>query len=130
MDLVQSMGKQNKQVTTIFLPEMISAVDMLNKTREVCGIKAENKFIFANTQMGHQNAWQVLNSMAHKAGCNKPELISSTRLRKYLATVCQVVIQSCNNRNDISIGILFTPHCQCVHVGILYSFLCQFRFCP
>ena len=90
MDLVQSQGKHNKKVTMIFSPEMKGAVQTLIDTRDRCGIKKNNKYIFANTADGHLESWQVLQKMAEEAGCTQPKRISSTRLRKYLATVCQV----------------------------------------
>ncbi|KAL5003937.1 hypothetical protein ScPMuIL_017393 [Solemya velum] len=32
-----------------------------------------------------------MNKLAHEAGCEQPNLVSSSRLRKYLATVCQIL---------------------------------------
>ena len=90
MDLVQSQGKQNKKVTTIFSPEMKAAVQTLIHTRFEYGIHKDNKYMFANLSLGHLDHWQVLQKMAVNAGCSQPKLVSSTRLRKYLATVCQV----------------------------------------
>lgn len=92
MDLVQSQGKLNKKVTTLLTPEMVAAMQALLDTRVQCGVNTTNVFIFANSAKGHLNPWQVLNAMAKRAGCKQPALISSTRLRKYLATVTQVGI--------------------------------------
>ncbi|KAJ8313142.1 hypothetical protein KUTeg_009308 [Tegillarca granosa] len=47
--------------------------------------------MFANKCNGHLDAWQVLQAEALAAGCAKPKLITSCRLRKYMATVTQVL---------------------------------------
>ena len=90
MDLVQSRGKQNKKVTTLFTPEMRIACDILVEYRQECGILANNPYLFANSALLYLNQYQCLTHMAKEAGCDSPNLVTSTRLRKYLATVCQV----------------------------------------
>ena len=102
MDLVQSQGKQNKKVATIFLPEMVRAVDTLIDTRVSCGINPTNKYIFSNSAGGHLDTWKVLRTCAELAGCEKPELISATRLRKYLATVCQIMMMTESEKTLLS----------------------------
>ena len=92
IDLIESMGKINKKVTTIFLPEMISAIDLLLATRNEAGISPSNEYLFPNYVEGHLNGWQTMNRLAVKAGCAQLNLISSTRLRQYLATVCLVSV--------------------------------------
>ena len=92
IDLIESMGKINKKVTTIFLSEMISAIDLFLATRNEAGISPSNEYLFPNYVEGHLNGWQTMNCLAVKAGCAQPNLISSTRLRHYLATVCQVSV--------------------------------------
>ena len=90
MDLIQSRGKQNKKVTTLLTPEMKAACEALIEHRHECGILKENPFLFANSALRHLNQYQCLTGMAKEAGCDSPNLVTSTRLRKYLATVCQV----------------------------------------
>ena len=88
--MVQTLGKQNKKVPILMGQVEIKAIETLINTREQCGIKAGNKFVFANSAEGHQDSWKVLQKVARMAKCKNPALLSSTRLRKYLATVCQV----------------------------------------
>ncbi|WAQ98579.1 hypothetical protein MAR_022952, partial [Mya arenaria] len=91
MDMVQSQGKMNKKVATLMTSEMVSAVDILIACRTQCGIRESNKFIFANQKDGHLSTWQSLRDMVNQAGCQRPELINSNSLRKYIATVCQIL---------------------------------------
>ena len=88
--MVQTQGKMNKKVATLLTTEMVSCIDALIACRSQCGVTATNKYIFANQKEGHLDTWQILRQLAVEAGCQKPELISSNTLRKYIATVCQV----------------------------------------
>ena len=69
---------------------MVEALDVLGQHREACGIKPENKFLFASTGFGPIQTWKTLHAVAVEVGCSKPELINSSGLRKYIATVVQV----------------------------------------
>ena len=88
--MVQTQGKQNKRVPILLLPEMVAAIQVLNASRQIVGILPDNPYVFANTTNGHISSWMALNATAKEAGCEQPNLVSSTRLRKYVATVSQV----------------------------------------
>ena len=87
---MRTQGKQNKRVPILLIEEVVSALEKLVKYRGECGIKEENPFLFPNTELNALDSWQVLQNVARAAGCKNPSLISSNKLRKYLATVCQV----------------------------------------
>ena len=91
MDMVESQGKQNKRIHILLTEDMTTAIDALITYRRTSGIADENRFIFANQGKGHVNAWQVMQDLAIKAGCEAPKRITATRLRKYVATVTQVI---------------------------------------
>jgi len=93
LQLVETQGKQNKRCPVLLTDTMIAALDTLEETRTDCGISASNPFIFASlgSQDSQINSWHAMNKMAQEAGCKQPHLISSSRLRKYLATVCQIL---------------------------------------
>ena len=82
----------NKTVPTLLTTKMVDAIDALNKTRADVGIPAENKYLFPNRGKGPLQIWKILQTVASEASCNNPELISSSRLRKYIATVAQVML--------------------------------------
>ncbi|KAH3860905.1 hypothetical protein DPMN_023828 [Dreissena polymorpha] len=75
------------------MQDMVTAIDTLKDTNMNCGIRANNMFVFACSDQldSHTNAWYAVNPLAHEAVCQHPDLISSSRLRTYLATVYQVL---------------------------------------
>ena len=92
MDCIQTQGKLNKKVMTLLLPRMVKAIDALIAMRSQCGILDENKYLFPTSSMGAQQSWKTLTSLAVEAGCENPLAVTSTRLRKYMATVSQVIL--------------------------------------
>ncbi|KAL3870155.1 hypothetical protein ACJMK2_038238, partial [Sinanodonta woodiana] len=64
LDIVQTQGKQNK---------------------------VRNPYIFTTHGEGYISTWQVMQIASKASGCQQPELITSSRLRKYIATVAQVI---------------------------------------
>ena len=66
-------------------------MDLLVKTRNEQIFAQGNKFFFAsNSEDGHLHQYKVLARVAHEANLDKPDLVRSTKLRKYLATMAQV----------------------------------------
>ena len=93
LDMVQTQGKLNKRVPIVLTEDMQTALCNITKYREYAG-DTTNKYVFSSGEKGFLNAWQVINKCAKLAGCQQPNLISSSRLRKYIATACQVVQRS------------------------------------
>ena len=91
MDLVQVPGKRNRRVPILITPEVGQAMQLLVDTRSRCGIAEENSYFFAtDSKDGHLDSWLVLHNMSISAGVASPRLITSCRLRKYVATLAQV----------------------------------------
>jgi len=91
MDMVQVPGKRNRRVPILITPEVGIAMNVLADTRRQCGISQHNRYFFAtDSSDGHLNTWLVLHNTAVAAGVEKPRLITSSRLRKYVATLSQV----------------------------------------
>jgi hypothetical protein len=99
MDMVVSAGKSRKNVEAYILlpPDARVGIDLLNKTRAKVGVPSANPYIFArmfaNTPMDGHTELQELASAC--PGLQYPERISSTHLRKYIATVSQVCTALC-----------------------------------
>ena len=93
LDMVQVRGKRNRRVPIVLTPDMTSAVHTVIEQREKAGIPDDNKYVFATRGEGTINAWTVLHECAKEAGCANPELVSATRLRKYVSTISQVSIK-------------------------------------
>ena len=91
MDLIQVPGKRNRRVPILITPEVGRAMQLLFELRDRCGIPVRNKYFFAtNSDDGHLNTWLVLHTHALAAGVETPRLITSCKLRKYVATLAQV----------------------------------------
>jgi hypothetical protein len=94
MDLVVLSGKSRKNVQAFLLlpPDCQSAIILLNSTRSDVGVPVCNDYVFArlnaNTPLsGTTDMRDVANECPL---LEFPERITSTTLRKYIATVSQV----------------------------------------
>ena len=94
--MVEIIGKRGKKVPVILTAEMTRSIDLLIKTREAVAIPEKNPFVFArpNRQsLQCMRAWDCLRNISMQ--CQPPLLnpanITSTKLRKYIATISQVL---------------------------------------
>ncbi len=86
------LDKRRWQVPILLMDETINEVRRLLETRDSVGVHAQNKFVFARMyqdSLVHLDGWKTVNTVALAASLEKPELISSTRIRKELATTLQ-----------------------------------------
>ena len=92
--LVHVRGKRGRQVPILLTEEFVEAIDCLNSTRQAVGVSENNLYVFATPSRNSKNpirGYQCLSNITKCiAGMEKPELIKSTKLRKYVATVAQV----------------------------------------
>ena len=71
-------------------------MDVLVETRSEVGINPENPYLFATTgngSLGHLRPWECMRKVvtSDELKLEKPEAVTSTRLRKYVATVSQIL---------------------------------------
>ena len=93
IDLVHIPGKKSRVVPMLIMPNIKVAMDQLVSTRQENHLSSENSYFFASSSTGgHLSQFKVLARVAKDAKLNKPELVRSTKLRKYLATMAQVSI--------------------------------------
>lgn len=87
------LGKRRRQVPILFTEETIAAIRLLIATRSKADISEDNKYVFARQQesTNHISGWEAVRSVASKASLSKPQLITSTRIRKELATTLQLL---------------------------------------
>ena len=74
----------------LFTSETVAAVSCIVKNREIGGVCQNNKFVLKRQYQGsvnHLDGWQMVKIVASRASLYKPELMTSTRIRKELATV-------------------------------------------
>lgn len=91
IDLINIPGKRSRPVPMLLLPLVREAMDTLVHVRQKESFCPENKYFFASdSPNGYISQWKVLSEMSRRAQLQKPELMRSTKLRKYMATVAQV----------------------------------------
>jgi hypothetical protein len=81
-------------VPIILTPEVKRAIYVLNKARDKAGVHSDNPYIFAgnnNDSMEHIRGCQALKNVVRHVQLKNPEQLSSRKLRKYVATVSQIV---------------------------------------
>lgn len=91
---VEVRGKRGRKVPILFQVNVKESVDLLIKTREDAGISPRNPYIFARPYYGSQENMRGCDSLkryAESCGAKHPENITSTKLRKHVATVSQLL---------------------------------------
>ncbi|KAF0303913.1 hypothetical protein FJT64_024170 [Amphibalanus amphitrite] len=91
MDLVEVLGKRKRRVPIILAPFMRNAMDLIVRMRPRMSLRG-NPYIFAKAKSkSYVPGWAAIKSACGTCDPKKPELITSTKIRKYLATVTQVL---------------------------------------
>ncbi|XP_070193306.1 uncharacterized protein [Littorina saxatilis] len=91
VDLVQIPGEKSRKVPMLITDDVKKGIEVLNAHRETVGIPSTNPFCFASrSASGHLDSWQAMNLISQEASLTHPELMTSTKLRKYNATVSQL----------------------------------------
>ena len=94
MDMVVCAGKslKNNDVYVLLPPDCKKAVDVLIKYRNEVGVPMENPYLFARMQANTPLSanTELLEFATNCPGLQYPERITSTCLRRYIATVSQV----------------------------------------
>ncbi len=94
MDLVYIRGKRGRKVLILMDKDVVKAIATLISHRDAVGVVPENKYVFAAPTRGSKKYLRgpdCLNSIVGKCNLRQPGLIKSTKLRKYIATVSQVI---------------------------------------
>ena len=96
LDLLQVIGKRGRIVPIILTKDVKEAIDLIVKKRQEVGVSADNKYVFARPNQHSQSyvrGWDSLKEILGQVGdLERPDLITSTKLRKYIATVAQVCV--------------------------------------
>ena len=93
-DMVEISGKRRKKVPVIITEDVKSGIMVLNRTRDEGRVYKDNEFVFAMNN-GKSNkslrGHDVITNVCSKIDLKEPRLITSTNLRKYVATISQLV---------------------------------------
>jgi len=92
LKLVEISGKRNQTVPVLLTPDAVRGIDAIVAIRDTVGIDPQNLFLFARcTGLNSVDPFAAIRKVAQCAGAARPELIRGTKLRKYMATVSQVL---------------------------------------
>ena len=85
---VEIRGKRSRKVPVLLTPDMIAAMDLLMKSMKECQVHKENVYMFARPGvLSHYRGSDCLRKYAKQCGAKNPEALTSTRLRKQVATL-------------------------------------------
>ncbi|XP_072400855.1 uncharacterized protein [Diabrotica undecimpunctata] len=105
-------GKRGRGVPVLFSPEVQNHIDVMLKHRSNF-ISDDNPYLFGRP--GYQTpicGYKTLSKIVSRSGVKNPRAITSTRLRKHLATITQVFSMTENDLEQLS---TFMGHTTEVH---------------
>ncbi|XP_057707363.1 uncharacterized protein LOC130926131 isoform X2 [Corythoichthys intestinalis] len=91
-DRVEIRGKRSRMVPVLLTPSMISAMEFLVNKRNDCQVDTKNVYLFARPiVLSHYRGCDCLHKFANQCGAKHPEALTSTKLRKQVATLSTVL---------------------------------------
>ncbi|XP_072039275.1 uncharacterized protein [Amphiura filiformis] len=97
---VEIVGKMEKTVPMLLTNSMKDRLDKLMKYRKAAGVHNDNPYFFANESLSYRRGTDCLRVHGEACGAKNPQLLRSTKLRKQLAVVSQVMSLE-NNELDL-----------------------------
>lgn len=94
MELLYIRGKRGRKVPVVLTKDVINSIHQLIATREAVGVKKGNTYIFAaptRDSLCHLRGHDCLSNVAAQCELKNPGVIKSTKVRKYVATVSQIL---------------------------------------
>ena len=92
LDRVEIEGKRGRKVPVLFTKRLCNQIDCLVKTRSAAGVLDSNQYLFAQIKsLNPQKSSVCLRRFAIESGAKHPQSLTSTKLRKHIATMSQVL---------------------------------------
>ena len=91
---IEIVGKRGRTVPVILTNEMKKWLDLLVQCRGTAGVNTNNNYVFARANYGslnHIRGSDCLRVFSKDCGAKEPKLLRSTKLRKQIATLSQVL---------------------------------------
>ncbi|XP_036397441.1 uncharacterized protein LOC118786486 isoform X2 [Megalops cyprinoides] len=110
---IEIRGKRGRKIPILLTPAMQKGIELLKQKREACEVPPENIYMFARPNaLSHYSGSDCLWVFAKECGAKYPKALSSTKLRKHVATLSKVL-----NLNDTELDQLadFLGHDIRVH---------------
>ena len=92
LDMVEIMDKRERKVPVILTSEMTRSIDLLIKTRKAVAIQERNPYVNRQS-LQYMRAWDCLRKFSTQCepSLSNPANVTSTKLRKYIASISQVL---------------------------------------
>ena len=100
---VEIKGKRGRKVPILLTPETVASMELLVRTRRNCDVLDENPYMFGRPQtLSYIRGSDVIRQIAHSCGASHPKALSSTKLRKHMATMSKVLNLKDNEMDDLA----------------------------
>ncbi|XP_023821816.1 uncharacterized protein LOC110013576 isoform X1 [Oryzias latipes] len=100
---IEIRGKRGRKVPILLTPEVVTSMEILVKTRFKCGVPDDNPFFFGRPDaVTYFRGSDVIRHTARSCGAKHPEALSSTKLRKHVATMSKVLNLKDNEMDDLA----------------------------
>lgn len=100
---IEIKGKRGRKVPILLTPDMMSSMDLLVNTRRNCEVLDENPFMFARPQaLTYIRGSDTVRQVAQSCGAKQPEALSSTKLRKHMATMSKILNLKDNEMDNLA----------------------------
>ncbi len=109
---IEIVGKRDRLVPVILTTQMVEYIDILIESRPS---SIASTYLFARPGVGATTPHRcsdALRKFAHSCGATCPERLTSTKLRKHIATMCQLLNLK---KNELDIIAKFMGHDIIVH---------------
>lgn len=89
---LETKGKRGLKVPILLTPEIEKMTELLVKHRQECGVPPDNRYFFAipKTSQSYYRGSDAIRWVRSKVKLERPEMITSTKLRKEVATLAAV----------------------------------------
>ncbi|XP_056102085.1 uncharacterized protein LOC130081151 [Rhinichthys klamathensis goyatoka] len=108
-------GKRGRKVPILLIERTKASLDFLIEKRREVGILEENPFLFARpSTTTNLRGCDCLRRYAEESKAKNPELLRSTKLRKHVATLCQLLDLSNQELEQVArfMGHDIRVHCE------------------
>lgn len=97
-------GKKGRAVPVLLTPIMKQSLDLILKIRNSVNVFEDNEYLFAIpfTVVGCYRGSDCLRKAAYECGSASPKLLTSTKLRKHIATMSQLLNLTNNDREQLA----------------------------
>lgn len=92
LTLLHIRGKGGKKVPLLLTPKMVKFIDVILLNRDLFGVSNSNNYIFAkNSCDSYYRGADALRDFSLQCGAEEPSRLTSTQLRKHIATASQIL---------------------------------------